>query len=442
MKLAAAAMAALLIPSLGWAQQKVVCNLVNSRQTYSVGQGAVTYIGGPVFECTNGSRITADSAVNVASTGRTDFMGNVKFTEPQRSLASQYAQYNTSQRLLTAQGNVVLTDKANGSTLRAPSLDYFQKGGVNPDDKVEIYSGRPHATLVRKRADSTSVMDTTNVDADAMTLIGQQLFRGKGHVDVKRGKLTTSSGFAEFAQDSNYMHLYDHAIVQSDTFRLSADSIDADMVNGQTFKTVHARKDAKLHSDQADIAAPRILINFDSGQVSRMVAVGGSRVAKNLPQANTVSKDFTLTADSIDALSPQQKLDHVIAVGNAYAARAPDSLDAILPEIISKDWVRGDTVKAFFGQSQKDTTRVLERLVANGAPAASTYKFHQKVQGAGKDSTQLTVNYLSARHIDVTFKDGAVDQVHAEGDIRGMYLQPPKAEQKTAAKPQKASARK
>ena len=421
----------LLLPSSLAAQERVQCDLISSRQFQSVGQGAVTYIGQPVFRCTNGSTISADSAVQVSSTGRADFIGNVRFNETDRALTSQYAQYSTRERRLMAQGNVLLKDNRDGSTLKAPALDYFQKGGSNPQDKIEIYSGRPHAVLVRNRANQPAAKDTTIVDADAMTLIGQQYFRGRGRVNVARGKLTTSSGFAEFAQDSNYMHLSDHAIVQSDTFKLSADTIDADMVNGDQFKSVRARKDARLNSHEANIDAPRLTISFDSGMVQRTVAVGGVRVLPNAPQAKTSSKDFDLTADSIDAVSPRQKLDHVTAVGTATGKRLADSLDAKLPELIARDWVKGDTVQAFFGATKPDTAVVLQRLVANGAPAASTYKFREKVN---KDSTQLSVNYLTARHIDVSFKDGKVDQVRAEGDIRGMYLQPPKQEKKAAVK--------
>ena len=40
-------------------------------------------------------------------------------------------------------------------------------------------------------------------------------------------------------------------------------------------------------------------------------------------------------------------------------------------------------------------------------------------------SVEISVNYITAKMLDVTFKEGSVDKVLAEGDIRGMYLQPP-----------------
>ena len=74
-----------------------------------------------------------------------------------------------------------------------------------------------------------------------------------------------------------------------------------------------------------------------------------------------------------------------------------------------------------------DTTRVLERIVAMGSPASSTYRLREQVG----DSVETSVNYLTAKKLDVRFKDGAVQKVAAEGEIRGLYLQPPGRAQAT-----------
>ncbi|MGQ0813627.1 MAG: OstA-like protein [Gemmatimonadota bacterium] len=401
------------------------CDLADSRQSYSVGGGAVIYIGGPVFRCNTGTTILADSAVYVQATGRIDFIGNVRFDEAERTLTSQYAQYIGRERRLMAQQNVLLTNKQDGSTLRALSLDYLQKSPSNPEARIDVHSGRPRATLYRKRQ-GTSVIDTTIVDADRMQIVGENVFRGWGSVDVKRGDLTSKSGYAEFDQDGSYMRLYGLARVVDDTMTLSADSIDADMINSDEFKEIRARRDATLEAEAVNVDAPRLRIMFDSAQVTRMIAVGGKRISEAAAQATSRSQDFTLIADSIDAKTPAQKIDMVIAVGAALGERTPDSLDATLPELIAKDWVRGDTVQAFFGTdtttANPDSARVLERIVAKGAPASSTYRLREQVN----DSTEISVNYLTAKMIDVIFKNGEVDHVRAEGEIRGIYLQPPR----------------
>jgi hypothetical protein len=67
-----------------------------------------------------------------------------------------------------------------------------------------------------------------------------------------------------------------------------------------------------------------------------------------------------------------------------------------------------------------DSTRVLERIVANGDPASSTYRLREE----NGDSAAISVNYITAKKLDVSFKGGEVAKVDAEGDIRGLYLQP------------------
>lgn len=405
------------------------CNLEHADNMVTIAGGAVIYLSRPTFDCGNGTTIAADSGVYVKSVGRIDFMGRVRFNEPDRSLTAQNAQYVGREHRLMAQQNVVLTDRASGTILRSPTLDYFQKSASNPDPRIEVYSGRPHATLVRKRADASGV-DTTNVDSDRMQIIAEKMFRGWGSVDVKRGKLTSRSNYAEFDQDGNFMRLYGQANIVSDTFKVTADSIDADLVNGDTFKELRARINARIDSKSATVEAPIVRVTFDKGEVQRLIALGGAKAKDpKAQQAKSVSQDFTLIADSIDVKSPGQKLESVIAVGHAAGERKPDTLDAKLPATINRDWVRGDTVQAFFTDTKPDTARVLQRIVANGSPASSTYRLRQKVKDSQSDSTEMSVNYLTAHHIDVVMKNGAVDVVRAQGDIHGIYLQkPPKAQ--------------
>lgn len=399
------------------------CELISSRQFYSIGSGEVVYVGSPVFGCGNGTRITADSAIIVKASNRADFINNVRFTEPGRVLTSQYAQYLSNLRKLQAQGNVIVRDERDGSVLRAPSLDYFQQSNNEPQARVEIYSGRPHFTTFRTRANS-NVVDTTNVDSDRMQLIGQNTFRGWGAVVIKRGDLDARSGYAEFVQDSNRMKLTGQAVVISDSTTLKADTIDAVLANGDEFKDVFARKDASMVATNINVTSPRMRVTFDNGDVQRLIAVGG-KLAKAAAQAKAVSEDFTLTADSIDARTPNQKLDTVTAVGSAFAHRAPnDSADAKLPELIKQDWVRGENIVATFEDA--DTARVLKRIVAKGGPASSTYRLRE-ADKKNPNSTKLSINYLTAQTIDVRFKKGEVDKVSAKGQIRGMYLQPPQA---------------
>lgn len=421
------------------------CQLIDSRQLNSIAQGAVTYVGGPVFSCSNGTRIAADSAIIVKATNRADFIGNVRFNEAERSLTSQYAQYISAERRLMAQQDVVLVDKANGSTLRGLSLNYLQ-AAPNRASRIDVHAGRPRAVIVRQAAapNPTARVDTTIIDADRMQIEGENVFRGWGNVDVRRGTMKSNSAFAEFDQNGSYMRLYGQARVETDTMKLRADSIDADLLNRDEFKEIRARRDAKLEAEAGDIEAPRLRIMFAEGEVERLIAVGGKRINDAAPQATSKSEDFSLVADSIDARTPGQQIREVIAIGTALGERTADTTDAKMPDLIAKDWVRGDTVQAYFTTdtvratvtprpaggtgtvAAADTVRqVLERIIAKGSPASSTYRLREIVN----DTAEISVNYLTAKSIDVRFSDGEVDRVNASGDIRGIYLQPPRRTQ-------------
>jgi lipopolysaccharide export system protein LptA len=370
-------------------------------------------------------------------TGRADFIGNVRFTDKDRTLTAQQAQYISAERRIMAQQNVVLTNRRDGSTLRGNFLDYFQPSPTYPEGRVDVGSGRPRGTIIRQRANSAAI-DTTVIDADRMQIVGEHTFRGWGNVQTRRGTMSSQSQFAEFNEQANRMVLSGQATVQSDTFRLRADSIDAVVMNGDEFRELHAFRGVLLESEGVDLNAPIVRLYFEKGQVEKLFAIGGKKISPDAPQARSVSPDFVLTADSIDALSPQEKLQRVFAIGRARGERFGDTItDRSLPELIRNDWVQGDTVRAYFterkpgarpaGQAQpvsavgSDSTRVIERIVAVGAPASSTYRMREQVG----DTIETSVNYLTARKLDVTFKDGAVHKVAAEGEIRGLYLQPP-----------------
>lgn len=434
------------IPQILSAQN--TCELIDSRQVQTVGGGVVVYVGGPVFNCSNGSRIVADSAIILRDQQRSDFIGNVQFTDAERTLTAQNAQYLSRERRLMAQVDVVLRSRKDGSSLRATSMDYYQNSPTYPEGRIDVHTGRPRATTTRRRANNVAIVDTTIIDADRMQIIGEHTFRGWGNVQTRRADMRTTSAFAEFNEQANLMVLSGQATVTSDTFRLRADSINAIIVNGDEFRELRAFREVVLESQSVDLTAPALRLSFANGQVERLVALGGSRIQPGAPQARAVSPDFVLTADSIDAISPKQKLERVFAIGKARGEAWSDTAaDRTLPQIIRTDWVQGDTVRAYFadrkpipaGARQKprpqrtpagaDSSRVLERIVAHGTPASSTYRLREQVG----DSVEISVNYLTAKKLDVKFQDGAVQTVAAEGEIRGLYLQPPSRAQANAA---------
>lgn len=446
---------------------QVTCDLQPSPGSEAVvfNQGTpyqVAHLRRPILSCTNGMRITADSAVDTRAIAEIRFLGNVRFSDPEQRLHANFVQYLTAQRHIAAQGDVVLLDLVNGSTIRAPALDYLMASPTRPEPRIEVYSGRPRTMLVSApRADAPG--DTTYIDSDALSIIGEQSFIGRGDVWLRRGDLEGRGELLDYNQSTGTLKLAGEARLDTEEYRLAGDTVTVE-VESDTLRSVLAVGAATLETDDVNVDAPLIRIGFVDGELHQLVALGGDRVAADpgvarptdvetrgaAAQARVVSPDFRMIADSIEALAPARRLERVVAIGAAFGERLPtDSLARAeadtLPDFIAHDWVRGDTIVAVFAA---DTTteadaplvpdvavetvdaadataqpeRVLESLNVRGGeqPASSAYR----VRDDNDPDAGFTINYLLAREIRVAFVGGEVKRVEAEGEIQGIYLRP------------------
>lgn len=402
------------------------CRIESAPGTNVYTYGPTTYVSGRAeYFCPDGVYVSADSAFS------TDFVrtliGNVVYRDSTRALTAQRVVYNATQEHINAQGQVVFTDRETGSALRSQVLDYW-RAQPNRPERVILTSGRPNALIIR-RDTVTMRVDTTIIDANMMDITGQDAFRAVGQVVIRRGTLTTTSQQADYNEAAGRMILVGQAVVQDSAMNLKGDSIHALLIDSE-FSQVDAFRDARITSDDMNVDSDRLRIVLDTGVVQRMIAVGTAE-----KQAHAKSPQFEVTADSIDAIAPGQKLDRAIAVGNALGVRAPDSLDVNLPPEIARDWLRGDTVIAYFEPASDslirarraagDTTtsdRVLERLVASGTktPATTLYRTRE----ANDTTNQVSVIYTVAGRIEVLMKNGEVETVNATDEMKGLYLQP------------------
>lgn len=432
------------------AAQETSCELVRSRgTTQSFGVGSpyqVDHIPYPVFACRGGLSITADSAVFMHNSRQVWLHRNVVYADTAKRLRADQAQYTAPTRHLSAQGNVVLEDLSGGSRIEAPLLDFFEAMEGRPEATIEVYSGRPRTTVVRERVtDGLARPDTMRVDSDALRIVGDDEFHFRGNVLINGTDLRATGGNADFLEGGRRMVLTVGGHVEAQDVVLDGDTIVAlqDSVT-DAMREVIARGDAHLVSEQVNVRAPAVNAYFDQGVIARMIAQGrGGSPGAAVEQAFAESEHFNLVADSIDAVLPAQQLEQVTAVGNAYGERlAPDDSlrilvqpvtaeDSALARVLAHDWLRGDTVRAFFAaapdsaRAPGDTTdaRVLERIVAVGTPARSAYR----MESESRPDDPPGISYLTAHRITVTMAAGAVGDVHAEGDVKGVYLQPPAA---------------
>ena len=90
-------------------------------------------------------------------------------------------------------------------------------------------------------------------------------------------------------------------------------------------------------SQDLELVADTVDLRIQTNQLQRVMAWGKSR-------ARAVSPEREITADSIDAIMPGQRVREVRALRKAYAESNPDS------GVVStqRDWMRGDTIVARF----------------------------------------------------------------------------------------------
>jgi len=179
-------------------------------------------------------------------------------------------------------------------------------------------------------------------------------------------------------------------------------------------KRVIAARDAKAVSGELNLASDTIDLRVDANRLQRAFAWGASR-------AHAVSPDRDLVADSLDVVMPEQRVREVRAVRNAFAETLPDTGKIRSGE---RDWLRGDTILAYFDTSAvRDTSARprLRELVARGR-ASSRYQVESEQGGPQRPS----INYVRGRQITVAMNTGdqGVRTVNVLDQVAGLFLEP------------------
>jgi len=397
-------------------------NTVANIRTDAGGQ-QVTFLGrGIVARCIGqGNRLTADSAEYYQAQGRLFLVGNVHYTEPRVAVDSRTMTYYQNDDHLHAEGNVVAV-MSNGSTLRGPSADYYRSTPQRPMARM-FAPGRPTVTLVQK--DTTGrgrPPDTAHVVANQITMEGDSLVYASGRVQITRPDLVATGDSAFMDSGHDFARLMREPMVKglgSRSFTLTGGVIDVYSKNRQLERVVATPSGHALSQD-LELVADTVDLRIQNNQLQRVMAWGKGR-------ARAVSPEREITADSIDAIMPGQRVREVRALRNAYAESNPDS------GVVStqRDWMRGDTIVAHFdslvGTDTANRPRVRE-IVAEG----NARSFYQMKNSKGPQ-TLPSVNYVQGRIIDILFEDRKVSTVTVTDKATGVMIEP--AAEASTAKP-------
>jgi lipopolysaccharide export system protein LptA len=347
--LPAALLLAAALPA-GAAAQAGTCVLVSQQGPWTaVGDPANRVISadGPLLvRCSGGEELRADSAVIYQNINEVHLFGQVDYQDPTRALTADRAIYSSVTGRLYATGNVVFTDKVKGSTLRGPELEYFRAMEGRPEPSA-IAPGRPHLTITPRSEGSGRRREPMEVDADRITTLGERHFTAEGNVVIESKQARSTANQAFWDATSERLELRGNARVDGEKYDLTAEYVESTLKDGEV-QNVLARTNARLESERLTSTGPQLRLFFERDLLQRMVSGHAAEGQDANGRSVALAKGFRMEADSLEAISPDQELRQVIAIGTAKG-ESWDTLPAprrfAIADSAAADSARGDSAR-------------------------------------------------------------------------------------------------
>jgi lipopolysaccharide export system protein LptA len=393
------------VPASG--QEPRNCDLAESRVARPIAQPDDTYIvfvSQPVFRCTDGAEIRADSAALYEATGFSQFFRSVYFRDGTRTLRADAARYFDGTDRLLADGSVRLMNETDGTEITGENMVLLRAGARRDEDWLEMRGGSPHARFTPRPApvepdptpedgavgDTASMpaepapADTVTVpreprpielDAFKIVLVGDRLVHASGRVRVTQDSLVAYGDSMAYTRGEGILELFENARMiapggGSDTLDLRGDTIVARMPSGN-LEEVEARRRGQLFGAEVAIVGPRVRVHFSpTDEVERIVSVlapvpesleeedaAGTAASDSIaalappperPEAS--AEEYVITADSIEISTPGGEIETLFGAGQARAvSTARDTLNVEnTPELLKRDWIEGNQIIAYF----------------------------------------------------------------------------------------------
>jgi lipopolysaccharide export system protein LptA len=413
-----------------------------SRMVTLLDGSAVHHIWGGV-EATCGTKwLRADSAAYYQNRGVLELYHNVEYRDQSRTLLADSSTYYEAEGWVRSMGDVRLTDTSNGSTLKTSLLDYYPQTDYRPVERM-FAPNRPHLVFYPQgSADS----EPFEVDADRLHIYGDSSVAGSGNVVAVRGGLRAYSDSMDLNLGEGTLWLLgDAPRVEARDTELQGDTILILLVESKV-REIQAWPAGEALSEELSLSAPSIRLFVDGEEITRAVAAAGDPErtgvvdsAGRAPWARSRSRDYVLTADSIDIRRPAGLLESVLAVGRARA-------QAVIPfipgeELLGSDWLEGDTITGYFeapdtlvsaaAGEEVELSRLVAASVEVGEARALYYMREEQVdeaeegEGEGEAVQMLpAVNYVRGLRITLFLQGGEVSSALVVGPSTGLYLEP------------------
>ena len=360
--------------------------------------------------------VVADSVEYYGDARLLYLIGNVDYREPRLTLRSRRLTYWLNDEHLRAEGNVDAT-LPSGTKLTGQEADYYRPApGIRTASRM-IAPRRPTILLVETDSSGRRSEPTTLI-ANTVIMDNDSLVYASGRVVITRTDVIARGDSAFMDSGREYARLMRGPQIDGkgdDPFTLTGTLVEL-FGSQRTLSRVVSSGKARAVSRDVTLTADTLDLRLTDRKMDRVYAWGQSR-------ARAVSPEYDIVADSLDVRMPGQRVREVFAVRDAFAQSTPDSTRVRSTE---KDWLRGDTIIARFdtAAAPRDTTRRprIRDLVAHG----NARSFYQVATREGR-ATPPAINYVRGRVITVTFQDQEVEQVSITEQAAGVYLESPRA---------------
>lgn len=336
------------------------------------------FVGGRVAaRCLNQDvRLVADSAEWYQQAQVLYLIGNVRYTEPRVRVSSRLMSYFQADERLIATGNVEAT-LPSGSVMRGDTATYYRAvKNFRPQSRL-VAQNRPRLWLSQRDSVGKQT-EPVQITANQITTDNDSLVYAGGKVEITRSDLDARSDSAFLDSGNELARLMISPVIIGKGergYRLSGRQVEL-YTRNRIVQRVLAQADARVASEDMLLTSDTIDLRVDRNKAQAAYIWGASR-------ARAVSPDRDLIADSLAVRMPDQQLREVRAFRSAVATTMPDTAKIRTGE---KDWLKGDTIFAFFDSTAiARTPATVERSTATPAPVASTPA--PRARGRARDTT-------------------------------------------------------
>lgn len=372
--------------------------------------------GGIIVNCrARNIRLQADSG-EMFGDDRVELYGKVHYDEPTRiDLRSDRLTYLMREEQVIVKGHVIAR-LPSGSTLVGPEATYLR--AVPRVRSIEELSATqsPTVTIAGRRDNEKPVV----VNARTVYMRGDSVIYASRNVIINRVDLLAhaDSAFLDGRVGVETMRLMFNPSIEGlegRKFKLEGEIIDA-YSKDRKLDRVIARSKAHATSQDLDIVSDTIDLRMSNDAMERAIAWSRSG------QAKATSPGQVIVADSIDVRMPKQKVRVVYAIRNA---RADADADTVRFRTQERDWLRGDTVIAWFDSTATtDTSKTppLERVIAIHRADSAQALYHM----AAADTSIHTpaIGYVRGREIRLDFDNRKISLLTVRDSVYGVYLEP------------------